>query len=86
MANVSIRMDDNLKKQAEDLFNDLGMTIWIRLLCDFILKSNDKSNLLSVSLCWKYIPLCPSLSAGRIDTKLTKLLNNSIYLKCAPFS
>lgn len=24
MANVSIRMDDNLKKQAEDLFNDLG--------------------------------------------------------------
>ena len=25
MANVSIRMDDNLKKQAEDLFNDLGI-------------------------------------------------------------
>ena len=27
MANVSIRMDDNLKKQAEDLFNDLGMNL-----------------------------------------------------------
>ena len=29
MANVSIRMDDNLKKQAEDLFNDLGMNLTI---------------------------------------------------------
>ena len=27
MANVSIRMDDNLKKQAEDLFNYLGMNL-----------------------------------------------------------
>ena len=27
MANVSISMDDNLKKQAEDLFNDLGMNL-----------------------------------------------------------
>ena len=27
MANVSIRMDDTLKKQAEDLFNDLGMNL-----------------------------------------------------------
>ena len=27
MANVSIRMDDNLQKQAEDLFNDLGMNL-----------------------------------------------------------
>ena len=27
MANVSIRMDDNLKKQAEELFNDLGMNL-----------------------------------------------------------
>ena len=27
MANVSIRMDDNLKKQAEDLFNDWGMNL-----------------------------------------------------------
>ena len=27
MANVSIRMDDALKKQAEDLFNDLGMNL-----------------------------------------------------------
>ena len=27
MANVSIRMDDNLKKQAENLFNDLGMNL-----------------------------------------------------------
>ena len=30
MANVSIRMDDNLKKQAEDLFNDLGIKQAIR--------------------------------------------------------
>ena len=27
MANVSIRMDDALKKQAEELFNDLGMNL-----------------------------------------------------------
>lgn len=27
MANVSIRIDDSLKKQAEDLFNDLGMNL-----------------------------------------------------------
>ena len=27
MANVSIRMDDDLKKQAEDLFSDLGMNL-----------------------------------------------------------
>ena len=31
MANVSIRMDDNLKKQAEDLFNDLGMNLTTRI-------------------------------------------------------
>lgn len=27
MANVSIKMDDALKKQAEELFNDLGMNL-----------------------------------------------------------
>lgn len=27
MANVTIRMEDKLKKDAEELFNDLGMTI-----------------------------------------------------------
>ena len=32
MANVSIRMDDNLKKQAEDLFNDLGMNLHSQFL------------------------------------------------------
>lgn len=27
MANVSFRMDDTLKKQADELFNDLGMNL-----------------------------------------------------------
>lgn len=27
MANVSIRLEDTLKKQAEELFNDLGMNL-----------------------------------------------------------
>lgn len=27
MANVSFRMDDDLKKQADELFNDLGMNL-----------------------------------------------------------
>ena len=27
MANISIRMDDELKRKAEELFNDLGMNL-----------------------------------------------------------
>lgn len=31
MATVSFRMDDALKKQADELFNDLGMSHYTRL-------------------------------------------------------
>ena len=56
MANVSIRMDDALKKQAEDLFNDLGMnlttafTIFVKQ--SIIFPEHSLSILVAISVCF----------------------------------
>ena len=31
MANINIRIDDNLKKDAENLFNDLGLNMTTKI-------------------------------------------------------
>ena len=81
MANVSIRMDDALKKQAEELFNDLGMnlttafTIFVKQGIPFeITKETPNSETLSALREVEEMKKNPSL--GKSYTDVDKMMED----------